>query len=198
MIRTGALNRESAKPEDGDQLPSSVNKWRLVSMDMLRLLTNAVAPEGADQWGKIRNKQTLLDVLGMGLQVDTLGAVPSKSKQQLYEWSMRRHAECGALLRTMVVSEGEVNWEQSGHFRLTEVYPSPGVQAVGIKHAASGKYTVLPQDLAMLQVDWILVDNHHFSKASLQSGEKGIVKVLCVNIFATMQVALEPPMWKSS
>ncbi len=178
-------------------LPASCNKWRLVSQDFLKLLVRAIAPEGGEQWDRIKLKSVLLEVVAMGLQVEPNSALPTKHKLGINQWAMRRHCETGFLLKEMVVEPtGEVSWEKCGHFRLIEEQSGEEHRTL-ILHAATKCRTGLPDDLSSMSTTWSLIDNNSYTKAAL-AGCDGLVKVPCVQIFMKMGVALTPPLHRDA
>ncbi len=85
LITSGALNPAMPGATVDDVLPTSVNKWRLLSQRMLRDLLAGLEPEREEVFSKVHRGQ-LLEVLTFALHVDPGSAVYFKNKEH--------HAQC--------------------------------------------------------------------------------------------------------
>ncbi len=84
LITSGALNPAMGETTD-DVLPTSVNKWRLLSQRTLKELVAGLEPEREEVFSKI-HRGHLLEMLTFALHVDPGSAVYYKKKEH--------HAQC--------------------------------------------------------------------------------------------------------
>ena len=184
LLQTGAITMERhSEPEEAvDYLPSSVNKWRLLSVAMSRRILNECCPALSEIWAQLK-PNVLSQSVAIALHVDSGSALYSKHIPTLLERSGDRYRACGCRLDNMQNAftrdhNHYVPNERFGWFSLGEEDDEKTLGCI------NGSKIALPADLQAH--DWLLDKNEWFKSAQIRCG---LMAIPCADLFSN----IEPP-----